>query len=187
MNRSILQRNRPIVYQEYIGLSNGLRCLRHVNAWLRAEVLLLSRINYCNVVYSQIPNYLVKRLQRVQNCAAGYVLVRYANAVEVVNLNWLPILKDIEYKISILTYQGLNNETWPSYPPEEIVIQKRTLRSNNSGPCVDRGEKDLFQDQAKNDFNKLSINIRSNESKIIFKRQTRDFYKGKPLARALTL
>ena len=38
-----------------------------------AESLVLSRINYCNVVYSQMPNYLVKRLQWVQNCAAGYI------------------------------------------------------------------------------------------------------------------
>ena len=36
-----------------------------------------------------MPNYLVKRLQQVQNCVAGYVLGRYANAVVVVDLNWL--------------------------------------------------------------------------------------------------
>ena len=47
-----------------------------------------------------MPNYLVKRLQRVQNCAAGYVLGSYANAVNVVNLKCLPILEGIEYNIS---------------------------------------------------------------------------------------
>ena len=75
-----------------------------------SESLALSRINYCNVVYGQMPKYLVKRLQRVQNCAAGYVLGRYTNAVDVVNLNWLPILEGIEYNISKLTYQGLNDK-----------------------------------------------------------------------------
>ena len=50
-----------------------------------AESLALSRINYYSVVYGHIPNYLVKRLQRVQNYAAGYVLGRYANAADVVN------------------------------------------------------------------------------------------------------
>ena len=114
-----------------------------------------------------MPNYLVKRLQRVQNCAAGYVLGRYANAVYVVNLNCLPILEGTEYNISKLTYQGLNDKNWTSYLPVEIVTQKRTLRSNNSGPCVDHGEKHTFEDQAKNAFNKLTINIRSDESKII--------------------
>ena len=152
-----------------------------------AESLVLSRINHCSVVYNQMPKYLVKRLQRVQNCAAGYVLGRYGNAVDVVNLNWLPILEGIEYNISKLIYQGLNDKNWPSYLPVEIVTQKRTLRSNNSGPCVDHGEKHTFQDQAKNAFNKLPFNIRSNESKIIFNRQAREFYKDKALARALLL
>ena len=75
-----------------------------------------------------------------------------------------------EYKhthnISKLTYQGLNDKNWPVYLPVEIVTQKTTLRSNNSGPCVDHGEINTFQDHAKNAFNKLPINIRSNESKI---------------------
>ena len=69
----------------------------------------------------------------------------------------------------------------------EIVTQKRTLRSNKSGPCVNHGEKHKFQDQAKKGFNKVPINIRSNESKIIFNGQARAFYKDKALARALLL
>ena len=68
---------------------------------------------------------------------------------------------DIQTLLMSLTYQGLNNKNWPYYLPMEIVTQKRTLRSNKSEPCVDHGEKLTFQDQAKNAFNKLPINIRS--------------------------
>ena len=89
-----------------------------------AESLVLSRIHYCNVVYSQMSNYLVKRLQQVQNCVAGYVLGRYANAVVVVNLNWLPILESLEYNINKVEYQGLNDKNWPSYLLVEIVTKK---------------------------------------------------------------
>ena len=75
-----------------------------------------------------------------------------------------------EYKhtnnISKLSYQGLNDKNWPVYLPVEIVTQKTTLRSNNSGPCVDHGEINRFQDQTKNTFKKLPINIRLNESNI---------------------
>ena len=42
-----------------------------------AELLILSRINYCIVVHSQIPKYLRNRLHRLQNCAAGYILGKY--------------------------------------------------------------------------------------------------------------
>ena len=63
----------------------------------------------------------------------------------------------------------------------------RTLRSDNSGPCADHSEKHLYQDQAKKAFSKLSINIRSNENKIIFNRQAKDFCKDRVLTRALPL
>ena len=72
---------------------------------------------------------LLNDLQRVQNCAAGYVLGRYAKAVDVVNLNWLPVFKGIEYNISKLTYQVLYDKNWPSYLPVEIVTQKKTNSS----------------------------------------------------------
>ena len=72
---------------------------------------------------------LLNDLQRVQNCAAGYVLGRYAKAVDVVNLKWLPVFKGTEYNISKLTYQVLYDKNWPSYLPVEIVTQKKTLRS----------------------------------------------------------
>ena len=48
-----------MVYEEYLRRFTSFterKCL--------AESLDLSRINYCNVVYGQIPNYLVKGLAR---------------------------------------------------------------------------------------------------------------------------
>ena len=78
-------------------------------------------------------NYLVKQLQRVPSYAAGHVLGGNVSAANVANLSWLPMLVSIEYNISKLTNQGLNDKNWSYYLPAEIVTQKRTLRSNNSG------------------------------------------------------
>ena len=58
-----------------------------------AEALILSKINYCNVVYGQLPKYLINRLQRVQNTTVGYVFGRYAKMLDIINLNWLPMRK----------------------------------------------------------------------------------------------
>ena len=69
-----------------------------------AESLVLSRINYCNVVYGQLPLYLLKRLQRVQNCAAGYVFGRCGKIEDVIKLHWLPIRENINYNIARLTF-----------------------------------------------------------------------------------
>ena len=174
-----------MVYYKFLRPSSALRRLQHVNASL-------SHMFYHELIIAMLftAKYLItlfKGLQQAQNCAAGHVFRRYTNAVDVVILNWLPVLKGIEYNISKLTYQGLNNKNWPCFLLAEIVNTKKTLRSINSGPCVDHGEKHTIQDQTKNAFNKLPINIRSNESKIIFNRQARDFYKVKTLARTLSL
>ena len=101
-----------------------------------------------------MPNYLIKQLQQIQNCATGNVLSKYVNAVDFVNLNWLPILEGIEYNISKLTCSLLNNKNWPFYLPVERAAPKRIPHLNNSGPCADHDEKYTFQDQAK----KLSTN-----------------------------
>ena len=95
--------------------------------------LALSQINYCKVVFGQMPNYLIKQLQQIQNCATGNVLSKYVNAVDFVNLNCLPILEGIEYNISKLTHPLINNKNWPFYLPVEIATPKRILNVNNSG------------------------------------------------------
>ena len=41
-----------------------------------AEALILSNLRYCIPVYSQLPKYLIRRLQRTQNTVTDYVLGR---------------------------------------------------------------------------------------------------------------
>ena len=48
-----------------------------------AEALILSKINYCNM-YGQLPEYLINRLQRVQNTSAGYVYGRHTKMLDVI-------------------------------------------------------------------------------------------------------
>ena len=64
-----------------------------------AETLILSKIDYCNSVYSMIPEYQMKRLQRIQNCFASFVLKRYAKIDDVKELGWLPIGKRLQLSI----------------------------------------------------------------------------------------
>ena len=41
-----------------------------------AEILIISRIRYCLLVYSQLPKYQIQRLQKTHNRVASYVLGR---------------------------------------------------------------------------------------------------------------
>lgn len=62
-----------------------------------AEALVLPKLNYCNVVYAQMPMYKINRLQRIQNATTGYVFGRYTTVHNFTNLHWLPTKEHIEF------------------------------------------------------------------------------------------
>ena len=72
-----------------------------------AQSLILSRINYSIVLYKNAPAYLIKRLERLQNAAVGYVHMLYSNEKDVISLRWLPIIELIDFEISKLAHKGL--------------------------------------------------------------------------------
>ena len=60
---------------------------------------MLSKLDYNDIVSYPIPEYLVKRLQRVQRAAAGFVIGRFVTELDVLKLGWLPIKerRDLHY------------------------------------------------------------------------------------------
>ena len=77
------------------------------------------------MVNDQLPKYLIKRFQRVQNTTAGYVYGRYAKTFDVINLNWLPTEKNIEMKTFKVVHKSLNNELWSNYLKLALTESKR--------------------------------------------------------------
>ena len=65
----------------------------------------LSRLNYCNSLLAGCPQYLLSKLQKVQNNAASLIF-RTTSSAPVTpmlhSLHWLPIEQRIEYKLSLL-------------------------------------------------------------------------------------
>ena len=84
----------------------------------------------------QIPKNLQNRLQCLQNFAAGYVLGKYANILDVINLNWLPVDENTKCNASKLTYQGLHDKSWPKYLPVKLIKGTRNLWSDKAGPVT---------------------------------------------------
>ena len=58
----------------------------HVRKQL-AECLVISKLDYASVVFDPPPAYQLRRLQRVQNACAGFVLRKYGNESYLVTLN----------------------------------------------------------------------------------------------------
>ena len=65
----------------------GYRLRKHL-----VESLVLSKLDYCDTVYYPLPEFQLKRLQRVQLVAASFVLNRYVNDInDIVKIRWLPV------------------------------------------------------------------------------------------------
>ena len=117
-----------------IAMLKKLKRFTHCNIRKQlAEALILSKLDYCNVLYHGMPDYLTRRLQKLENAAAGFVQGRYANAENVLALNWLPVKERIEFNIAKLTYKAIYFKNWPSYLLVREVRRVRVLRSNNDG------------------------------------------------------
>jgi hypothetical protein len=126
-----------------------------------AEALILSKLDYCNVLYHGMPEYLIRRLQRVENMAAGFVQGRYANTENALELNWLPVTERIEFNIAKLAFKAIYFDNWPSYLPVNVKQQVRVLRSNCDGKKLEIPKiSNTFEHSAAIIFNSLPNDVR---------------------------
>ena len=109
--------------------------IRHIWHLLTTELaqmlacsLILSKIDYCNAVLHGAPNYIIKKLQRVQNNAARIVLQepRRSHTTPLLKrLHWLPIQQQIDYKVAVLTFKVRSTSMplylWPMIKDQEHV------------------------------------------------------------------
>ena len=95
-----------------------------------------SLLDYCNSLLIGLPDTLLSKLQRVQNCAARVVkqAPRSTHTTPLLKeLHWLPIKYRIDYKVLIITFKALNGLS-PNYISDLLHPYEpaRTLRSRNS-------------------------------------------------------
>ena len=98
--------------------------------------LVLSKLDQNNSLLHDLPDYLLRKLQRIQNSAARLVCSagRQMDATPLlVSLHWLPVKQRIKFKILLLVYKSLNgigplylSELLSNYSNSE---QRQCLRS----------------------------------------------------------
>ena len=54
-----------------------------------------------------------QQLQKVQYPAAGFVLNKYANVNDVINIKWLPIEEQIEYSPAVMGFKAISTRIFP--------------------------------------------------------------------------
>ena len=90
--------------------------------------LITSHLDYCNAIFSGIPNCLLDRLQQVQNAAAKLVCNKrkYDSARDcLMYLHWLPVRARIDYKIAMMVHKCLNNKA-PDYLKDLLTLNQPT-------------------------------------------------------------
>ena len=110
----------------------GYRLRKHL-----VESLVLSKLDYCDTVYSPLPEFQLKRIQRVQLVAASFVLSRYVNDInDIVMIGRLPVRKRRDFHVLKLVHQTLHSPSWPSYVPLDTVKHVWSLRSGTATRLV---------------------------------------------------
>ena len=120
-----------------------------------SECLVLSKLDYNDIVSHPIPEYLVKCLQRVQRAAAGFVVGKFATELDVLKLGWLPIKERRDFHLAQATFKALYFDQWPSYLKLELYTPGRTLRSSSETKLAVPLENNTFQASAAKIFNIL--------------------------------
>ncbi len=151
------------------------------SAQLLVQVLVISRLDYCNALLAGLPSCTIESLQMIQNAAARLVFCEPKRAHVTplfISLHWLPVATRIKFKPLMLTYRTATGSA-PAYFHSlmTIYIPSRSLRSA-SERCIivssQRGTKSLsrtFSFTAPGWWNEFPMLIRNAECLKIFKRQ----------------
>ena len=159
---------------------------------LEATTLLIhafvtSKLDYCNSLLYGLPNYLLKRLQHVQNAAAHSLLTlspKYVHITPIlIQLHWLPIQTRVEFKILLITFKALHGRA-PVYIKDMInryqpMCKIRYSHKNLLVPCkfnLKSYGRHAFSVAAPYLWNSLLEDIKNSISIDIFKCKLKTFF-----------
>ena len=143
-----------------------------------------SRLDNMNSLLHKIPDYLLNKLQLIQNNSARLIVQKRKSChitPTLIQLHWLPTDQRIEYKILLLTYKCLHGRG-PAYLSSLLkdYCPDRTLRSSNMILLQVSKTNKKFGDRAFSVagptlWNSLPYELRSCESINIFKKQLKTY------------
>ena len=120
--------------------------LRRIRKYLTREAtetlvhsFIFSHIDYCNALLYDLPQYQIKKLQRIQNMAAKLIFQQPKfshNTPLLTQLHWLPVEYRIKFKLLMLTFKGVH-KTAPQYICDMFVVRSNRYASRSSTSIQD--------------------------------------------------
>ncbi len=172
-------------YYHIKNLSRIRKFLDMRNSNIAAHAFVTSKLDYGNALFAGAPNYIIHKLQMVQNAAARVVTkTRKFDHItyKLAELHWLPVEHRIKYKINLITWKALNNLA-PLYISDLLSVADRkiTLRSETNNllnvpkTSLKLGEK-AFSYAAPKLWNKLPKSMRDIVTLENFKKHLKTYY-----------
>ena len=91
------------------------------------ESLIFSRLDYCNNLFIDLPQYQVRRMIKLQKSCS--LKGKFCSVEDVVLLKWLLVPERIDFTVLKMTFKGLLNERMPSNFQISIKEKKRESRT----------------------------------------------------------
>ena len=142
-------------------VSKGIGMLRRIKEYVSTSTLIkvydaivLSHFDYCSLVWDECADYLLKKLQKLQNRAARVITgSSYEISSENIlsELDWLPLKDRFRNKKAIFAYNVKNNIKLP-----QSMIGKYEMK-NNSNHNLRNNNTDFVLKKPKTNFMKKSI------------------------------
>ena len=123
-----------ILKDSYSHLSILKKLKRYTSQSVRrqlVESLIFSRLDYCNNLFIDLPQYQVRRMIKLKKSFASCVKSKYCSMEDVVSLKWLLVPERIDFTVLKMTFKGLLNERMPSNFQISIKEKKREQKSQN--------------------------------------------------------
>lgn len=144
------------------------------------QALIGSKIDYANVLYLGLPEYLLNHLQIVQNHAAraifGFTARSHVSCL-LHSLHWLPVRKRIQFKTLVLTFKSLYG-LGAEYLSKRVCFYNptRSLRSSSldlvSVPSVKRSRIGgrSYRFLAAKLWNNMPLSLRQTKDLLVFRK-----------------
>lgn len=155
-------------------------CLDVASRILLVQNLVLSKLDYCNACFANVPAYQITKLQRVMNAAVRmiYNLRKREHVTPYLNkAHFLPVKFRIKFKLCLLVYKALNRIA-PDYMTEMLTEHTPTLRDGRDIKMLEfppNKEKTIYY-QMCSDWNALPLNIRNLDYLPNFKNKLKTYY-----------